>query len=286
MRRVFYRFGRPAVILAASVVFGAGISLFLTPGGLVPGGVNGISIIINKLTGLKVGTLSFLINIPLLITALYKFGKGFFWDTLFSLAACSAATDLFSLLPPITDDVIACSLAGGALSAVGVGTIMRCGSTTGGSDIIVKLIKQRFMYIKTGVIFFILDSAVAFLSGIVFGDWRIVVYSLLTITVSGFTMNKVLYGSDEAKLLFVVCNNCEEVVNALVDGLEAGVSTIDAVGGYTHHSRKIVMCAIRKQNLYKAKELIYSKDRTAFMIVSSATAIYGMGFKSYEDSEL
>lgn len=286
MHTVFYHAARFFVIILSAAAVGAGISLFLTPAGLVPGGVSGISIIINKLTGIKVGTLSFVINIPLLIIALYKFGARFFADTLFSIAACSAATNIFDEIRPVTYDEIACALAGGALSAVGIGIIMRCGSTTGGSDIIVKLIKQKFAYIKTGVIFFILDSAVAFLSGVVFGDWRIVIYSLLTITVSGFTMNTVLYGSDEAKLLFVVCNNCDKVVNALVEGLEAGVSTIDAVGGYTHSGRKIVMCAIRKQNLYKAKQLIYSCDRTAFMIVSSATAIYGMGFKSYEDSEL
>lgn len=286
MRRGFLKITRIIIILLAAAIMGAGISLFTVPGGLVPGGVSGIAIIIGRLTGFKVGALSFAINIPLLIAAYIKFGRRFFADTVFALAASSAAIDLFARLPHITDDIMACSLAGGALISLGLGIIMRCGSTTGGSDIVVKLIKQRFTYIKTGALFMTLDSAVAIASGFVFGNWRAVIYSMLTIVVSAFTLNIVLYGADEAKLLFIVCDNREDVINALVDELRVGVSLINATGGYTRIDKYIIMCAVRKQNLYKAKELIYSCDSSAFMIVSSATAIYGAGFKSYEDSEL
>lgn len=286
MRRGFLRITRIVIILIASAIMGAGISLFTAPGGLVPGGVSGIAIIISRLTGIKVGTLSFIINIPLLVIAYIKFGRKFFADTLFALAASSVAINIFAEFPPVTSDIMACALSGGALISLGLGIIMRCGSTTGGSDIVVKLIKQRYTYVKTGELFMVLDSAVAITSGFVFGNWYAVIYSMLTIVVSAFTLNIVLYGSDEAKLLFIVCDNCEEVVNALVDELGVGVSLINAVGGYTRIDKHIIMCAVRKQNLYKAKELIYSFDRSAFMIVSSATAIYGVGFKSYEDSEL
>lgn len=286
MRRDLLRIIRILIILIASAVMGAGISLFTVPGGLVPGGVSGIAIIISRLTGLKVGTLSIIINIPLLAAAYIKFGRRFFADTLFALVASSAAIDIFAKLPPLTDDILACALAGGSLISLGLGIIMRCGSTTGGSDIVVKLLKRRFTYIKTGALFMTLDGMVVAVSGLVFGNWHAVIYSMLTIVVSSFTLNIVLYGADEAKLLFIVCDNYEDVINTLVDELEVGVSLINAVGGYTRIEKYIVMCAVRKQNLYKAKQLIYSCDSSAFMIVSSATAIYGMGFKSYEDSEL
>lgn len=282
----FFKITRIAIILIAAAIMGAGISLFTVPGGLVPGGVSGVAIIISRLTGMRVGTLSIIINIPLLAAALIRFGRKFFADTLFALVASSLAIDLFARLPAPTDDIIACALAGGALISLGLGIIMRCGSTTGGSDIVVKLIKQRFTYIKTGALFMTLDGVVALSSGFVFGNWYAVIYSMLTIVVSAFTLNLVLYGADEAKLLFIVCDNCDQVVNTLVDELGVGVSLINAVGGYTRVNKHIIMCAVRKQNLYKAKELIYSCDRAAFMIVSSATAIYGLGFKSYEDSEL
>ncbi len=282
----YMHFLRPFAIAAGAAVYGAGISLFIQPAKMVPGGISGIAIIVGSLTGIRVGTLTFLMNIPLMAIALIKFGKGFFGGTLFSLALSSAAIDFFARFEAAGQDPISGALAGGTLTALGLGIIMRCGSTTGGADIIVKLIKQKKPYLKTGGIFLALDSAVALCSGAVFGGRESVIYSMLTICVCAAALNYVLYGADEAKLLLVVCSNRGEVTKALVDELGVGVSLVDTVGGYTGKERAMLVCAVRKQNLYRAKRLIYSHDRSAFMIVTSATAIYGEGFKSYEDSEL
>lgn len=277
---------RAAAILAGSVLYGMGTGLFIENGRMVPGGINGISIIICSVTGWRVGALSFLLNIPLLAAALRLFGRGFFLGTLYTLAASSFFIDLFAGLEPVTNDRTLCAFAGGTLLAVGLGIIIRCGASTGGVDIIVKFIKSKRPYLKTGAIFMAFDSVVALASGTVLGGWESVIYSMLTICICAAALNLVLYGPDEARLLLIVCNKSDEVVKALTVGLGAGASVLKASGGYTGSERAVVMCAVRNTALFRAKELVSECDGEAFIIVTPAAAIYGEGFKSYEDSEL
>ncbi len=283
MKKGFLRVLR---ILLGSLSLGAGVSLFVSPNELVPGGVTGLAIMINSFLPVGVGSITFLVNIPLLFVAYKHFGKAFFTNTLFALTASSAAIDLFAVMKPVTNDLVIASLAGGGLVASGVGIIFRNGATTGGVDIVVRLLKQRFPHIKTGNVFLMVDGTIAILGGLVFRNPELSIYSLLTIGVSSAVLNFVLYGADEAKLMIIITPDPTAVKNALVTKLGAGVSLIKATGGFSGEEKGVLVCAVRNQSFYKAKELVGKADSRAFLIVSSATAIYGEGFKAIDIEEI
>ncbi|MBQ4094921.1 MAG: YitT family protein [Oscillospiraceae bacterium] len=273
-------------IALGSVIMGAGVSLFISPVGIVPGGVTGVAIVLGRLFRKNVGSLILIMNLPLLAVAVRKFGKSFFFATLTALLLSSCAIDIIATLRPVTDDMMIASLAGGGLVGLGVGIIFRCRATTGGIDIVVRLIKEKIPHIKTGNVFLVTDGAIALLSGVVLGNWELVVYSVIAIASSATVMNFVLYGMDESKLLIIVTSDGRKITEALTEKLGAGVSIIDARGGYTGEKRSVLICAVRNQSFYKAKELVCEADKTAFVMVASADSIYGEGFKAIDIQEI
>lgn len=278
-------FVRLIVILFGSILIGAAVGLLISPNSIAPGGVTGIAVMLSKLSGANVGAIVMLINIPLLAIGRLKLGREFFWLTLFATVASSVFIDVFSYFEPLTNDILLASLSGGTLMAIGIGIVFRQEATTGGIDIIVRLIKQRLPHIKTGVIFLAIDGAVAITSGFVFNSADIAMYSVISLVCSSTAMNLVLYGTDEAKLMLIICNDTQGVLEALTVKLGVGASMLEAVGGFTQRERTIVMCAVKNYNLHKARRLINEVDSTAFLIVSSATEIYGEGFKSYNQED-
>lgn len=277
--RIFY-------IIIGSVAVGIGVSLFVSPNNLVPGGVTGVAIVLSKLIGRGVGTIAFLLNIPIMILALWKFGRAFFLWTLTALFASSVAIDAFSAISPLTNDPVIASLAGGGLIAIGVGVIFRTGATTGGIDVIVRLIKLKKPYMKTGNVFLITDGLIAVVSGFVLKNPENAIYSLLTIAVAAAVMNFVLYGADEARLLIIICENEKEVTNALVTELGVGVSIVQGRGGFSDSAKSVLISAVKNQSFYRARQLVSQADSRAFVIVSSASAIYGEGFKDIKNIEI
>ncbi len=269
-----------------SVIMGVGVSLFVSPTGIVPGGVTGVAIILNRFVEVGVGRIILLINLPLLAASLKKFGKHFFFLTLTALLMSSVAIDVIAAFPPATNDMIIASLAGGGLVGLGVGIILRCNATTGGIDIVVRLVKEKMPHIKTGNVFLITDGVIALLSGAVLNSLELSVYSFLSIGVSARVMNFVLYGMNEAKLFFIISSKGERVVKELTEQLGAGVSVLNAKGGYTGNNRAVLICAVRNQSYYKVKELVSRTDKNAFVIVASADSIYGEGFKAIDIKEI
>lgn len=273
-------------ILIGSVAMGVGVGMLISPNSLVPGGVTGVAIVISKLAKTGVGSVVFLLNIPIMLLALWKFGRAFFLWTLTALSASSAAIDFFSAYGALSYDPVIASLAGGGLVAIGVGTIFRSGATTGGIDVIVRLIKLKIPYMKTGNVFLITDGLIAIASGFVLKSPERVIYSLLTIAVSAAVMNFVLYGADEARLLIIICENEKEVTNALVTELGVGVSIVQGRGGFSDSAKSVLISAVKNQSFHRAKQLVSEADSRAFVIVSSASAIYGEGFKDIKNTEI
>ena len=165
------------IITAAAFVYAVGVSLFTDPNNMAPGGVTGISIILSRLLPVSTGTFIMLINIPILIFAVWKFGIAFTVSTIYAIALISSFTNVLSPYGAATDDILLAALVGGTLTAVSIGVIFRAGATTGGTDIIVKALRLRFPHLKTGKIFFIADALVVTLSGIVFRDLNAALYA-------------------------------------------------------------------------------------------------------------
>lgn len=267
------------MVVVGSVFYAVGISLFLEPNNLAPGGVSGIGIMVNYLTPLSVGAVTLILNIPLMIIGLIKLGRAFAVSTGIGVLLTSVLVDVFSLIKPITDDRLLASIAGGAILAVGLALIFKTGATTGGVDIVIRLLRLKFKHIKSGAIMFMIDGTISLLSYFVYRDFDIALYAVLSLIVSSLVMDLVLYGGDEAKLAFIVTEKQDEIVKYVLDNLDIGASVLNATGAYSKSLKHIVLCATRKQLLPRLEEIVLECDKDSFMIVTSASEIYGEGFK-------
>lgn len=269
-----------SIITLASVVYAAGVSLFLDPNNLAPGGVTGISIIVNRLTGVPTGTMIFLINIPLILLGLWKFGWKFILSTGYAVLAVSVATDLMAPIGALTEEPMLACLTGGTLVALALGIIFRQGATTGGTDIIVKVLRLSYPHLRTGALFFLTDVIIVMCSGLIFRNIDVVLYAMIAVIVMSVVMDVVLYGRDEAKLIYIISDSHEEIAGRLLEEIDIGVTYLRGEGGYSSRDKKVIMCVTKKQQAPKIEEVVKEEDPRAFMIVTSATEIFGEGYKS------
>lgn len=274
------------IIAAASMIYAAGISLFLDPNNLAPGGVTGISVILNRLCHIPTGTLYFLINVPIMLIGLWRFGIHMMARTAFAIVCTSFFTNLMGQFDALTTDPLLAAAAGSVLVSAGIGFVFKAGGTTGGVDIIVKILRQKKPHLKTGFLFRTMDFVVVLLSGFVFHDADTVLYALMAVLISGAVLDYVLYGSDEARMIFVISNTPEKIAKKLMKDVDTGVTYLNGTGGYSRKEKQIVMCVVRKQQAPKIEEIVKREDAEAFMIVTSATEIFGEGYKSFFSEKL
>jgi uncharacterized membrane-anchored protein YitT (DUF2179 family) len=267
-------------ITLACFVFAVAVSTILEPNNLAPGGVTGISIILNSITGISTGTWFMLINIPIIILGIWKFGFKFIVSTVYCTGLISIFTNMLAGREPITTDPLLAALAGGTMGAAALGIVFKSGSTTGGTDIIIKVLRTKFPQLKTSFLVLIFDAAIVVLSAFVFKNVDRALYAGLAVVIMSFVMDKVLYGTDEAKLIFIISDKSEEIAEKLLNEVQLGVTYIEGHGAYSGREKKVIMCVMRKHLSPKAEEVIKEVDGEAFMIISSASEIYGEGYKN------
>lgn len=266
-------------IVGASLLYAAAIALFLDPNQLAPGGVSGIAIILNRLTNLPTGTLILLMNIPLLALGMWKLGWKFVLSTVVAVAASSVFTDLLAPYGPLTTDPLLAACAGGGLLAVGMGILFKLGATSGGTDILIRVIKLKYKHLKTGSLFLATDCCVIAASALVFGDIDLALYAAIATIVSSFCLDLVLYGRDEAKLVYLITDHEKAIADRLMEELEIGVTYLQGWGAYTCDNKQVILCAMQKRLLPKVQEIAMEEDPFVFLIVTSASEIFGEGFK-------
>ena len=174
----------------------------------------------------------------------------------------------------MTDDLLLASLVGGALVAVGLGLVFHAGGTTGGSDILIKIIRLKYRHMKTSSVLLMVDSIIIAASAIVFGNIELALYSAVVLFVSSRVLDLVLYGPDGAKLVYIISDKPEEIADRLLRQLDVGVTYLEGEGAYTRKDKKVLLCASRKQVFPKIRALVTEVDDMAFMIVSSAREIW------------
>lgn len=281
MKKYFTFIKKYILITAGSILFGVGIGLFIDPNNLAPGGVSGLSIILSRLLQAETGTLFLLINIPIMVFGAWKFGRKFITSTLYTTAVISFTTNLCEMIGPATKEVILGAIFGGVLSAVGMGLVLKSGSTTGGADIIVKFLKLKIPHVKTGTLFLMIDSIIITLGGIVFGNIDTVLYSALAAIFTSKTLDLVLYGAEGAKLIYIISDHSNAITERILQELEIGVTHLSGSGAYSKVEKQIIFCVVRKQYAYLLEEIVRKEDSSAFMVITGASEIYGEGYKSY-----
>lgn len=270
----------------AAAVYAVGVGVFLDPNALAPGGVTGISIILNRVTGIGTGTLILILNIPILILGLWRFGARFIVSTVYCTVLVSFFTGLTGTFGSITDDLFLAALAGGVLTAVGMGLVFKAGATTGGMDIIVKLLRAKMPGVKTGTLFLMVDVIVVSLSAIVFRDIERAIYAAVTLFISSNVLDMMLYGGDGAKLLYIISECHECITERILKELGIGVTYVNGSGAFSGREKRVILCVVHKNISPKVEEIVKEEDPLSFMIVTKATEIYGEGYKNLFSEKL
>lgn len=290
-KQVVKKIFRYVFITFTAALYAVGIALFLNPNNLAPGGISGIAIILKKMfPGLPgVGMLILLINIPILAVGIKKFGIKFILSTMYSLIVSSVLIDILPIVfyvNGVTDNKMLASVIGGATFGLGMGLMFRLDTTTGGLDIIVKIIKQKKPHLKTGQIYFLLDVVILAASAMAFKDVEVALYAAIAIYVSTVVMDRAIYGGDEATLVYIISEKRELIARRMMKEVNVGATMIQAKGAYSNETTEVIMCVMKKQTLVKVRNILKQTDSGAFMIVSSANEVFGQGFKDHFKTEI
>ena len=275
-----------STILGAAI-FALGFDLFLLPHGLNCGGVSGLSMVLVELLGFgSVGVLQILINVPLFLLGGVKIGKKFFLGSLVGMASSSVFIDLFSIIPVPQTETLLAIVYGAALCGVGVGLVFSAGTSTGGSEIVVRLMKLKWRNVSVGAFCLAFDVAVALLTGFVLGDVTKTLYTGITVFVTSQVLDVVVYRFDYSKVALIITKEYQQVALEIGQKLQRGTTLLRGEGGYSHQETKVVLTVVKRQQLAELKELVTNIDPGAFIIVQEAHQVLGDGFARYTKDSL
>lgn len=278
-KRILLTAGKYFLIFLGSVIYAVGFSYITYPNDVPTGGVNGVSMIINAFTGLPVGTMSIILNIPLFIIAWIKFGRGFVIASLAGTVLSSLSVDALNLFPYVltTEPLFIC-VYGGILMGVGLGIVYRVGATTGGTEIVVKLLKLKYAHMNTGTIMFIVDLIIICAYSVIFDKINSALYALITVFLMSKALDIVLYGFSQSKLCYIITDHSEELKSAILIRLDRGVTILTGHGGYSGEQKHILMCVIKPRQIVELRSIAKEFDPNAFMIINDAKEVFGEGF--------
>ena len=270
-----------------STVFALGFALFLQPNDMNAGGISGLAQVFVELTGLgSVGLLSILINLPLFLLGGLKIGRRFFAGSLLGMLLSSVLIDAFAVIPMPAVEPLIGVLYGSVLCGFGLGVVFVCGTSTGGSDILVRLLKLRYRNVPIGQISLCFDAIVVALTGLVFHDISKALYTGVTVYVSSKVIDAVVYRFDYSKVALIISSEYQAIAEAIGTRLDRGATYLHAEGSYTRKETKVVLAAVKKQQLAELKELVMQIDPNAFVIVQEAHQVLGDGFSRYHKHSL
>lgn len=268
----------PKVVLGC-FLYAFGLSVFLQPNSIAPGGFAGISILLNHITGIPTGTAILIMNIPLWIIAYSRLGRYFMIVTIGAVLFSSQVINILNLSVSFdTDPLLAC-IYGGILVGLGLGFVFSTGASTGGSDIITRLIQLSKPHMSLGQIMLSLDCVVIILSAVVFNDINVSLYAIITLYISSKVIDSVIDGPDLAKLVYIISEKNDEIGSEIGQKLIRGSTLLSGTGSYTKVSRTVLMCAMRRQQIPQCKQIASEIDPNAFMIVTDVREVLGYGFK-------
>ena len=270
-----------------SAMFALGFAVFLQPNGMNSGGISGLAMVIVELLGIgSVGVISIVINLPLFLLGGIKIGKRFFLGSLLGMVLSSVLIDAISVFPMPQIEPLIAAIYGGVVCGLGLGIVFMSGTSTGGSDILVRLLKLRYRNVPIGQISMSFDAIVVVLTGIVFGDVRNALYTGITAYLCGKVIDGVVYRFDYSDVALIISSEYEAIAVAIGEKLDRGATFLHGEGSYSHQDTKVVLAAVKKQQIAELKELVMEIDPKAFLIVQEAHQVLGDGFSRYSKHSL
>lgn len=271
------------IFTAGSALYAVGINCFASPNGIAPGGLTGVAIILNHLFHLPIGMTIILLNVPLFAVGLKRIGVRFILRTMAATLIMSVLIDAAApFLPEYTGNTLLACLYGGVLTGAGLALVFLRGATTGGTDIIAKLINGRFPFLSVGRVILAADVVIIAASAAAFKSVESALYAMIMIFTSSRIIDGALYGADKGKILFIVTSLPREISAAVMEEISRGVTVLEGRGAYSGEKRCVLMCAARRQETAKIQGIVRRIDAGAFIVVTEAGEIIGEGFKRIE----
>ena len=271
-----------AIMILGAFLYTLSFNLFLKHAQIAPGGLTGVAMVINYLfPPLTIGLLSFLLNIPLFLIGLKRIGGSFIINTIITTVIMSFLLDITDGLPAFTQDPLLACIYGGVLMGAGLGLAFLKNSSTGGADIVVRVLRGRFPQLSMGQFMLVVDIVIVSVAAAVFHNVNSALYAIISMYVASLVMDAILYGLNFAKVAYIITTQSEEINRAISDTLDRGATVIDCRGGYTDEPKKLILCAIKQNQIPDVKTLVRELDPEAFLIFFDAHEVLGYGFRSH-----
>lgn len=274
-----------SLLLIGSLIYGIGIYMFVVPANIAPGGASGIALMVNFVTGLPVGTLTLVLNVPLLILAWFYLSKKFAVSTAITTAVCSFMLDFVVplFIPVYAGDRLLCSLYGGVLVGAGMALIFIAGSTTGGTDILGYILQKKRPHMSIGRALMIVDGIILAASIFVFGNIEAALFGLISLFVQTKVIDAIIYGGEVGSMATIVTSNPDEITEKVISELDRTATLLPAKGAYSRKDTSVLLCTVRKSQFSRLKKIVYDADPNAFVMVTDTSEVFGLGFKDFTE---
>lgn len=270
------------IIAIGAFIFSFGIAMFTSPNNIAPGGVSGIGTMLNHLFNIPIGSVIIAVNIPLFIFSFKKFGRSFFKKSLFATFLTSSLIDIlpFILEKHYVYSPLLASIFGGVSIGVGVGIIFLRGGTTGGADILAKLIRLKYPHFSLGTLVFIIDAIIVISTLFVYGSIEALLYSTVSFFVTSRAVDAIIFGAARSKMLLIITTQPQQIAKRIMNDVEHGVTLIPAFGGYTNEEKTILLSVVRPNEVAEINKIVKEIDRSAFTVITESNEVFGYGFQN------
>lgn len=268
--------------ILGSIFYALSVDIFSTPNQFVPGGLTGVSTLINYLWGdFPIGVGIIIMNIPLLIAAWRHIGKGFTLRTAFVTVFSSVAIDLIQpLVTPFTGDRMLAALFGGVLAGIGLALTFMRGATTGGTEVVARLLEKKYPHVSIGRLILLVDGVVIAASAVVYRQVESAMYGATLVFVTTLVMDEMIGGARRTRTVLIVSSHPEGLADAVISRMQRGVTLMEGAGAYTGEPRQVLLCAVRPNEVYPLRLLVQEADPAAFIIVLNSEQVLGNGFQN------
>lgn len=273
---------RMLLMCVANVGYALTLRFFLAENRIAGGGLTGIGIIVTSFVDFPIGAFVLLCDIPIFIWAAFVKDRTYMITTVVAAVVYSVTTDLFAFLPTLTDNLLVASVCGGVSYGVFVAVMARADCSTGGTDLLVKLLVTKCKSITLGTAYLIVDGLIVVTSMVVFKSFELGLYAAVVIALYSYVSDLIIRGFNRASIFYIITNNPEPVADAIMSEMERGVTKLFGMGMYERTERSVLMTVVRPREVYKIKDIVKRCDPRAFAVLSSANEVMGEGFSEID----
>ena len=270
-------------IISGCIVSAVALGIFLAPNNVASGGVTGAAMVINNyLPSIPLGQLSIILNIPIFILCLVVLGPSFGFKSLFATVLLGIGIDFFSVYETPTHDLFLASVFGGVILGVGIGLVIRSNATTGGTDLLARIVHKLVPGFSIGQILLVIDAVILASAAYAFNSVEIGLYAAISLFITSYVIDAVVLGIDFSRAAYIVSDKSEEIAQAILVDLNRGVTGLKGRGMFSKEDKNVLICVMRKREIPKLRKLVKGIDNRAFVFLADVRDVIGEGFDPHE----